>query len=235
MTTRIISFSDSGSSSPPPAHPPSVAPAGKTSRPLKRAAPRFLGDDGSDDDDVQSRHAGAKSNGRRSDRAPHPSKRRPAGRTTAEDVDRLFADLDRVDSDGNDDDDDDALLRLPPPLTKGRHADARAPDPTQDSVIDDRITAFGNGKAGKGKGKGKAGGADGEGDEGMDDKIDGEAGEKKRKAPRKRALMNEERLLGERGLKKLKENFQGFKVKGKGQEVGTAVSLLTLYAIWIPS
>lgn len=184
----LLSFSDSETSSPPPGapqpHAPSASAAAKdkgkaTSRPLKRAAPRFLGDE--DDDGV------ALVGGRLTSKF----------KTTAADVDRLFAGLEA-------EDDDDDGLQLPPRLQRG----------SQHSVIDDSIDALGGRKSKKAK--------NGDGDE-LDDKIDAD-GEKKRKAPRKRALMNEERLRGERGLKKLKESLKGFKSKGKGHEVGKRVS-----------
>ena len=184
-----ISFSDdSEPSSPPagapPAHPPAAASANAakaTSRPLKRAAPRFLGDE--DDEDAPSSRNSLPKGGRLTSKF----------KTTAADVDRLFANIE-----ASDNDDDDGL---PPPLQRG----------TQGSIIDDSINALGGARKGK-KAKG------GDGDDDLDDKIDVD-GEKKRKAPRKRALMNEERLRGERGFKKLKESLKGFKSKGKGHEV----------------
>ena len=185
----LISFSDdSEPSSPPAGAPPPHAPSASasaakaTSRPLKCAAPRFLGDEDEDD------NGGSSST-------------RPKGRltskfkTTAADVDRLFANIEASDDDND---------GLPPRLQRA----------TQDSVIDDSINAFGGGRKGK---KAKTG----DGDDALDDKIDAD-GEKKRKAPRKRALMNEERLRGERGFKKLKESLKTFKPKGKGHEVGAS-------------
>lgn len=192
----MISFNDSEASSPPPGAPQPHAPSASaarpgakakaTSKPLKRAAPRFLGDEDDDNDNGNRDHARKNMQGRLGQGGK--------GKTAAADVDRLFAGIEA-------DSDDDLPSRL-------QHA-------TQHSIIDDSIDALGGRKSKKAK-KG-----DGDGDE-LDDKIDAD-GEKKRKAPRKRALMNEERLRGERGFVKLKESLKGFKSKGKGHEVNRGV------------
>lgn len=203
---RVLAFDDSSSASdgetpapPPPAQQPAPAAherAGATSRPLKRVA-RFLGDDGSDDDDNDdagysaaaygSARAGASSSSRR-DLAAGLGKKK---KTTATDVDRMFADLE------NEEDDDDDGLGIP---LAQRNINANA---TQNSIIDDNIAAFANGDA-------------------PDDKIDAE---KTKKPKRKPVVMNEERLLGDKGIRRLKENLKGFKIKGKGHEVGFGLPL----------
>jgi hypothetical protein len=168
-------------SSPPPAGIAAQRPRGGAaaakgkSNALKRPAPRFLGDD-EEDDDLATRLGRKK--------------------TTAEDIDKLFDDLDRVDAENNDDE-DAAGLQLPPPLKRPA---LDRPEASQ-SLLDDTITV-GNKKNGKN-------GEDGE--EGAEQKT--------RKPPRKRMIMNEERLLGDRGLRKLKDSLKGFKIKGKGHEV----------------
>lgn len=207
---RVLAFDESsdvsaaGDSPPPP--PPAQRPpaaqerAGATSRPLKRVA-RFLGDDASSSDDGDANGYSAAAYGSDARRGLAMGQKR---RTTAQDVDRMFADLD---------DEDDGL---PPPLQRDRL------DGTQNSMIDDTINAFGNTK---GKGKGRAYGFfDQDGDDGEEDatndKIDAE---KAKKPKRKPVIMNEERLLGDRGIRRLKDNLKGFKIKGKGHEVGSLI------------
>lgn len=210
---RVLAFDDdSDGSSPPPAAardspalpPPAQQPpaahnrAGATSRPLKRVA-RFLGDDGSSSDEGNAAY-GAGDAARRDIAAGQRN------RTTAvRDVDRMFAEVEDEEDDG---------YNLPPPLNRS------GPDATQNSVIDDTLTASGNSK---GKRKAGDGFFDGDGgdDDATNDKIDAE---KAKKPKRKPVLMNEERLLGDKGIRRLKENLKGFKIKGKGHEVGVIES-----------
>lgn len=203
---RVLAFDESSTASSPPPPPPAQQPpaaqerAGAVSRPLKRVA-RFLGDDASSDDDDGDDGYGAAAYGSDARRGLAMGQKR---RTTAQDVDRMFADLD------NDDDDD-----LPAPLQRG------GPDGTQESMMDDRINPFGNSK-----GKGRASnGFDDDGDDATNDKIDAE---KAKKPKRKPVLMNEERLLGDKGIRRLKENLKGFKIKGKGHEVGSVYACLSM-------
>lgn len=190
--TNTNNYQDSSMSLTPP--PPGLAAV--QARPLKRAAPRFLGDEGSDNEaDVAWKGLEGLAN----------------KRTTAEDVDWLFADLDRDMSD----DDDEAL---PAPMDRSAFAEqdkriadgkAKAAAQAAAAIIDDSITG---GRA-RGKGRGRAGAAQ-EGDEGED-------GEKKsRKKAQPRAKIDEARLMGDRGFRKLRDNLKGFKIKGKGHEVG---------------
>ena len=178
---------------------------GKTSRPLKRAAPRFLGDDDDDSDTGGQRG--------RVDEAVMDMGRRVM---SAQDVDKLFAHLDKDDNeDGMNL--EDGQYKLPPPLKA-----------TQTALINDTITAFGTkSKSNKNRRLGNGNGiedADGDGD-GETGKKEGE--EIVRKKARPRALMNEQRLLGDRGLRKLKDNLKGFKIKGKGFEVRSSEYYMT--------
>ncbi|KAK9894364.1 Swi3-domain-containing protein [Cystobasidium minutum MCA 4210] len=202
---RVLAFDDSSSASgasspPPPAQQPvdgNNNRAGATSRPLKRVA-RFLGDDGSDDEDDSGYNAAAYGSGSNA----AASRRDLAGlagqkkkKTTAQGVDRMFADLDE--------DDDD----LPVPLAQRKN------DMPSNSIINDTITGFNAGDDG----------------DAPNDKIDAE---KAKKPKRKPVLMNEERLLGDKGIRRLKENLKGFKIKGKGHEEDDLRRLMNVYQLW---
>lgn len=208
--------SDNAALPPPPAQQPAAKTTGATSRPLKRVA-RFLGDTVDDDDDDNDGYNDAVGSSQAYRFAAKPKKR-----ATPQDVDRMFADLEE---------EEERAASLPPPLrrqnNKNRNSNSNNNkngksrggnvNATQNSVIDDTIFAFG----GRNGGGGDGGAGDGFGDDNDDDlandKIEADA--KTKKPKRKAVLMNEERLLGDKGIRRLKENLKGFKIKGKGHEV----------------
>lgn len=202
-----------------------------TSRPLKRTA-RFLGDGGSDDEADLGYSSNKKNNndsdsdqGLRSSRTKRRSwnddsdeeygaaaAARRSGKSKAASAKNkqsqkktsakrgstrpnLAADIDRM-FDDLERADDDLDLTLPPGLRER----ARAQDERNENINDLISAAAEPGK-------------------GVTDADTEKIGDGKKK-PRKQAIVNEERLLGDRGLRRLKEYLKDFKIKGKGHEVG---------------
>lgn len=196
---RVLAFDDSSSASggdgatslPPPAQqPPAADNRAGATSRPLKRVARFLGDDGSDEDDNDDNNGGYSAAAYGS---ANNSRRDLAGLAAQKKKKKTTAqDVDRMFADLDEDDDD----HLSVPLAQRRNND----DAPQNSMINDTITGFG--------------GDDGDA---PNDKIDAE---KAKKMKRKPVLMNEERLLGDKGIRRLKENLKGFKIKGKGHEVG---------------